>query len=122
MQFVAFQKPAARRFAFVAGSEYGASPRIAENSCRAVGDALESRGFAVESCLGGDQLRFSETFSRFLRNLSPNCEVILFLAGHSVDSDGDCFFIPEDGDARADLCMYGLLRKFFRVSLPTWVF
>jgi hypothetical protein len=109
-------KPAARRFAFVAGNHYSApSPNTVEVSCRAVAAALADSGFTVEICLGRDKRRFDESFDGFVRSLSPNCEVILFLAGRSVESDGDCFFIPEDRFyfEPADLCMYGLPRMRF---------
>ena len=68
----------------------------AVNDARAVGKALESVGFSVESSENPDRREFFRLWAKFKSRLEPGDVAAFYFSGHAVELGGANYLVPRD--------------------------
>jgi uncharacterized caspase-like protein len=70
--------------------------RLGQEGARAVGRALESLGFSVESGENADRKEFFRLWARFKSRLSPGDVAAFYFSCHALEMNGGNYLAPRD--------------------------
>ena len=93
-----------RRFAFIQGNDKYADPEINDlkncvTGAQALADKVKHLGFHVYKQCALTNLKkddMQREFLAFLRTLPQNAVVLIYLAGHGMELQGEQYFLPAD--------------------------